>query len=197
MGWRSSSPIHSESSPHVLQIYLQTSIIQIMKIAVLSDSHDHVENLRMVVTEIKGKVEAVIFCGDFCAPFMPAVLKELNLPVYACPGNNDEDQIGQVLRGGDNFHWTPLANEYGEVELDGKKIAFCHYPKLGELLAGTGDYDAVFYGHTHDHRNEKVGNTLLVNPGAVCGIQKGKYGVASYAIYDTSTNTAEIITFTP
>lgn len=163
-----------------------------MKIAILSDSHDHVENLRKVVNDIKGNIEAAIFCGDFCAPFMPPVLAELNIPIYACPGNNDEDQIGQVLKGGENFQWTPLAAEFGEVELGGKKIAFCHYPKLGELLSKSGEYDAVFYGHTHEQLNVMNGNTLLVNPGAICGIQKGKYGVASYAIYNTDTNSAEI-----
>lgn len=165
-----------------------------MKIAILSDSHDHVENLRKVVSQIDGKVQGAIFCGDFVAPFMPSILAKLNIPIYACPGNNDEDQIGQVQKGGENFHWTPLANEFGEVELDSKKLAFCHYPKLGELLAKTGDYAAVFHGHTHESKNEVHVKTLLLNPGAICGIQRGKYGIASYAIYDTSTNSAQIIT---
>jgi hypothetical protein len=31
-----------------------------------------------------------------------------------------------------------------------------------------------------------------VNPGAVCGIKDGKYDEASFAIYDTEGNTAEL-----
>lgn len=164
-----------------------------MKVAILSDIHDNIWNLEKVLIFIKGKVESMIYCGDFCAPFIPPKLASLGIPVYACLGNNDEDQIGLLKQGGEMFNWTFLAEEYGQVELDGKKIAFCHYPKLGELLAKSGDYDVVFHGHTHNSVNETHGKTLLVNPGAVCGIQKGQPGIASYAIYDTKTNTAEII----
>ena len=41
--------------------------------------------------------------------------------------------------------------------------------------------------------NKKFGRTLLLNPGSVCGIIDGKPAKASYAIYDTKTNSANII----
>ena len=166
-----------------------------MKIAGLSDIHDHIWNLEKVLDQIKGGVEAIIFCGDMCAPFTAKVLGSLNIPIYACLGNNDEDHIGMMKKGGSKFTWFHLSQEFGQVKLDGEKIAFCHYPKLAELLAKTEDYDAVFHGHTHVSRNEKRGKTLLLNPGAVCGIQDGKSRVASYSIYDTKTNSARIIEF--
>ena len=96
-------------------------------------------------------------------------------------------------KGDPNIRWVPLGKEFGEIKLGNRKIAFNHYPKLGELLAKTGDYDAVFYGHTHVAVNKKIGKTLLLNPGAVCGIQGGKPGIATYAIYDTKTNSAKIL----
>ena len=166
-----------------------------MKIAVLSDIHDHIDNLRKVLTEINGKVDAVIYCGDMVSPFTTKLLASTDLPTYACLGNNDEDQIGMMKRGGDNFTWTHLSEEFGAVELDGKKIAFCHYPKLAELLAKTDEYSAVFYGHTHISESRILKKTLLLNPGSVCGINfsKAKYDNISYAIYDTNTNTADII----
>ena len=163
-----------------------------MKIAILSDVHDNIWNLKKALDELKGQVDAVIFCGDYCAPFIPPKIAKLKVHVYSCLGNNDEDQICQLQTGGELFSWTPLADEFGKVELDGKKIAFCHYPKLAELLAKSEAYDAVFHGHTHSSRNEKHGKTLLLNPGAVCGIQNGKEGKASFAIYDTKTNSAVI-----
>lgn len=165
-----------------------------MKVALLSDIHDNIWNLQKALNALKDKTEAVIFCGDYCAPFIPPKLAELNVPIYSCLGNNDEDQICQLQTGGPLFTWTPLADEFGTVKLDHKNIAFCHYPKLAELLAKSGEYDAVFHGHTHFSRNEKVGDSILLNPGAICGIQKGVQGVASFAIYDTTTNSAEIIT---
>ena len=165
-----------------------------MKVAVLSDIHDHIWNLDSVLKELnKIKPKAIIFCGDFCAPFIPPKLADLGIKVYACLGNNDEDHIGMVKNGGDNFVWTHLSQEYGEVILDNRKVAFNHYPKLAELQAKSGEYDAVFHGHTHVSRNKKYGKTILVNPGAVCGIQNGKPGKASYAVYNTKTNSAQII----
>lgn len=164
-----------------------------MKILILSDIHDHVENLEKVIKQAGDKAEAVIFCGDLCAPFTAAVFSKINLPTYACLGNVDEDHIMMKDLGGSKIHWTPLAKEFGQVELGGKRIAFCHYPKLAELLAGTKEYDAIFFGHTHKVVNKKVDKTLLVNPGSVCGIEGGEYTTPTYAIYDTEANSAEII----
>ncbi|MBI2009752.1 MAG: metallophosphoesterase [Candidatus Chisholmbacteria bacterium] len=168
-----------------------------MKIAVLSDIHDHIDKLNQVLKQINGKVEVIIFCGDLISPFTTGILAQANLPTYACLGNNDEDHIGMFKKGGSNFTWIHLSQEFGEVELGRRKIAFCHYPKLGELLAKTNDYDAVFFGHTHEVVNKTIGKTLLLNPGAVCGINfdKGDYDLATFAFYDTSTNKAEIVKF--
>lgn len=165
-----------------------------MKIAVLSDIHDHLDNLNKALKEIEGNAKAIIFCGDMCAPFTAAVLAKADLPVYACLGNNDEDQIGLFRKSGKNFTWTGLYQEFGEVELENSKIAFCHHPQLGKLLAKSSEYNAVFHGHTHISRSVILNKTLLLNPGAVCGInpRELKYDKASYAIYDTQTSTAEI-----
>jgi len=97
--------------------------------------------------------------------------------------------------GGRNFTWTHLAQEFGEIELKGRKIAFCHYPKLAELLAKSGEYDAVFHGHTHVFREELHDETILINPGSICGIVEGKYQQPSYAVYDTKTNEVDHIKF--
>ncbi len=165
-----------------------------MKIAILSDIHDNIWNLEKALPLIKSaSCKALIFCGDFVAPFTANLVFEIGLPIYACFGNNDEDHhaIARRLNATQLF---ALTDEFGEVELDGKKIAFCHYPKLGELLAGTGEYAAVFHGHTHDAYNKKVGETILANPGSICGIQGGKPGLASFGIYDTTAHSYEQIT---
>jgi hypothetical protein len=164
-----------------------------MKIAILSDIHDHIDNLAKAIAAAKNaKVEAAIFCGDFCAPYSSKILSTLNVPIYACLGNNDEDQIGLLKLGGKNFTWTHLSQEFGTVELGGKKLAFCHYPRLADLLSKTEEFDAVFFGHTHQAAMGTHGKTLLLNPGAICGIKDGKYDEASYAIYDTDSNAAEL-----
>lgn len=164
-----------------------------MKVLVISDIHDHVWNLQKLIDAQKGKVDSCIACGDYCAPFIGSYLKEFDVPIYACLGNNDEDHIGLFKMAGSKVTWFHLSQEYGTVELDGRKIAFCHYPKLGELLAGTGIYDVVFHGHTHVAHNDVVGKCQFVNPGSVCGIVNGKPSVASYGIYDTNAHIVEIV----
>lgn len=160
-----------------------------MKIAVISDTHDNIKNLIQALQLIKqASCDTLIHCGDFCSPFIPPYLTSLNLPVYACFGNNDEDQGMIYTKSAGKIKFWPLAEEFAEIDLDGKKIAFCHYPKLGELLAGSGDYFAVFHGHTHDAYQKVLGKTLLANPGAVCGIQAGKPGRATFGIFDTTAN---------
>lgn len=163
-----------------------------MKVAVLSDIHDHVINLERVIEQIQGRVEAVVFCGDMCSPFTAGVLATLDIPIYACLGNNDQDQLGLAKLGGDKFQLVPLFQEFGEIELGGKKIAFCHYPKLAELLAKSGKYDAVFHGHIHESYKKTFNQTVFLNPGPVCGLRFDQVVPPSYAIYDTQTNSAEI-----
>lgn len=166
-----------------------------MKIAVLSDIHDNLVNFDQAIRLIKlQNCEAIIFCGDFCAPFTAEKFVQLKLPIYAIFGNNDGDQysIAQVLSQSDFKLWPPR-KEFAEIELDKHKIAFTHYPKLGKLLATTSDYQAVFHGHTHLSYQEQIGSTLLANPGSVCGLVSGLPSPASFGVYNTSDMTFTII----
>jgi uncharacterized protein len=64
-----------------------------MIIAVMSDSHDNIWNLRKALPIIKEKnAGMIIHCGDFVAPFMLKELNEADIPVHGVLGNNDGDQ---------------------------------------------------------------------------------------------------------
>lgn len=158
-----------------------------MQIAVLSDVHDHLENLQQVLAQV-GQAEALLFCGDFCAPFTLKTLAEgFHGPIHAIFGNNDGDAylLLQVARQAGNvtFH-KPIA----QLELGGKRIAVAHYPEIGEALARAGQYDAVFSGHNHIAHSQMLGHTLWGNPGEVMG----RLGQPSFGLYDTNKNVFEI-----
>ena len=53
----------------------------------------------------------------------------------------------------------------------------------------TGDYSAVFSGHTHSYSEERIGDCLWLDSGEVLGFN----GKATCAIYDTEANEAEAI----
>jgi putative phosphoesterase len=159
-----------------------------MLIAVLSDCHDNIWNLEKVLPKLD-TAEVVLFCGDFCAPFTLKMLAEgFPRPIHAVFGNNDGDvflmltvakQVGNVT-----FH-KPIA----QLELGGKRIAVAHYPELGEALALSGKYDAVFSGHNHQDQVMTVGPTLWGNPGEVMG----RFGKPSFGMYDTVMHRFEIL----
>jgi predicted phosphodiesterase len=82
-----------------------------------------------------------------------------------------------------------LHGEYAELDFEGVKVAVTHYPFYARALARTGDYQAVFSGHTHAARQERIGGCLWVNPGDILG-WKDK---PSCALYDTAANSVDIV----
>jgi putative phosphoesterase len=154
-----------------------------MLVAVLSDCHDNIWNLQKVLAEVRG-AEAAIFCGDFCAPFSLKMLADgFSGPVHAVLGNNDGDiyLLLSIAEKSASFH---LHRPVGLIELGGRNIAIAHYPEVGEALARSGQYDAVFSGHTHRSEVQTIGTTLWANPGEVMG----RFGRPSYGLYDTAQN---------
>ena len=158
-----------------------------MKIGIISDSHDRIENTNKALALIKERgAKVLIHCGDFCAPFMMNELAKFGGEVHCVFGNIDDRFVtpNRAKELGINFH-----GDIAELEFDGKKIAVNHYPKIAEGLASTGNYDLVCYGHDHTAAKKKIGNTLFLNPGGLWS-RKTK---TSFAIYDTETNEVEII----
>jgi len=159
-----------------------------MKIGIVSDSHDHIENLQKAIKKLqKENIEALIHCGDFCAPFMFAELEKAGVPVHMCFGNTDDRFMAAQITSTSKS--LTLYGDMGEVNMDGKKIAFTHFPVYAFALASTGKYDVVFHGHTHKRREERVGKTLLINPGEIMG----RAGEVSCAVYDTTTDKVKFI----
>lgn len=153
-----------------------------MKIAVLSDCHDHLDNLSMALSMVRELgAERLFYLGDFCAAFTLAALAEgFKGPIDAVFGNNDGDpfSICGVASGHDHVKLhAPLA----ELEVEGRKIALNHYPELGVRLAESQAYDAVFTGHDHRKYQHRKGQTLWANPGEIMG----RYGEPSFGLYDT------------
>ena len=58
------------------------------KYLVVSDNHGNMSNLEYVIERFRGKIEALIHCGDMEIP--PEMLEELaGCPVYMAEGNCD------------------------------------------------------------------------------------------------------------
>lgn len=141
-----------------------------MKIAIMSDSHDHIPNLRAAVRFCSAYgVSSLIHCGDLISPFMLPELAAFGGAVHLVYGNNAGDQhlISQAC--GVRFPSITLHGHVGAMEAGGRKIAFHHYPDVARALACQGNFDVVCCGHNHVYRTETIGSTLLVNPGELLG----------------------------
>lgn len=162
-----------------------------MKAMVMSDIHDNMQNLKAALSEAdKQGISAIIFLGDFCAPPIFREIAKRNILLYFVFGNVDGEQM-QIAKEAAKMQHVAFERDLLEITLENRKIAICHKPEFAEGLAATGKYDAVFYGHTHEARVEKVGKTLLANPGEV----HGSRGRPSLGIYNTEDNTLRIIVF--
>jgi hypothetical protein len=165
-----------------------------MIIAVMSDSHDNIWNLRDALAIIKNRnVEMIIHCGDFIAPFALTELDQGGVPVHGVFGNNDGDKY--LLT---KFSFTSLTNvtlydPVGLVDTDGFKIAFTHHGIVGEGLAAGGKFDLVCFGHSHKYYFKKFDRTILLNPGEIMG----KDGLPSFCLVDTDTGNVEKIELVP
>jgi putative phosphoesterase len=160
-----------------------------MRLAILSDTHDHLKVLRSILPRLS-QADAALHCGDLCSPFILRQLAEgfKGKPVHVVWGNNEGDvrlmmQIAQVM-GNVTLH-GPLA----QITLDGVRVALNHYPEIAHGLALSGKYDLVCYGHDHKAHQEQLGSCLLLNPGELMGL----YGRKTFAFYDTQTRTAEFV----
>ena len=165
-----------------------------MLIGVFSDVHDNLANLHKALTLFKEHgVESLIFCGDFCSPIPSRVMgNEFEGDIHVVFGNGDGDRFAIANVAKNQFTNLKLHGEYAELEFDGVKVAVTHYPLYAQALARTGDYQAIFSGHTHQLHQQRFGDCLWLNPGEILGWQ----GSPTCALYNTVTNSAEIIDLT-
>ena len=159
------------------------------KIAVISDSHDHVETLERVLKLANAaRAQALLHCGDLCAPFMLNLMAErFGGPIHVVFGNNDGD--GRLLQSvaAKHAHVT-LHGIYAELGIGGRQIAMIHYPEPARRIAQSGVFALVCYGHDHLKHQEQIGQTWLLNPGEVMGLK----GAPTWALYDAVTHTVSI-----
>ena len=159
-----------------------------MRIGIISDIHDNIWALERVLQGV-ASCDALLCLGDICSPFtLTAIAEGFAGPVHVVWGNNDGDRL-LLARNAEKAGNVTLHGEFAELELGECSIAMTHYPQLARALAKSRAYALVCYGHDHQRNAAQVGGSWLVNPGEVMG----RFGVISYAVYDTDRRRAEII----
>lgn len=144
-----------------------------MRIGIISDTHDNLAAIDKAMTAMRSsKVEAVIHCGDFVAPFaMKLILKHvraMDVPFFAVFGNNDGEHHGLSAL------WPELSKGPLHIELDERKLVVVH--DVADLThEDEFSADVVISGHTHlEPVNELRDGRLYLNPGECCGWLTGE-----------------------
>lgn len=147
-----------------------------MKIGVVSDSHDHASLLAQAVMRARDwGAQAILHCGDIIGPNSLRPALAVGLPLHVVHGNNLGDLLSmQRMAHQSNGGLTYYGGD-ATFNLGGRRLFMTHYPHLARGMACTGDFDAVFCGHSHvacvEHVTGAQGATTpLVNPGTVAGL---------------------------
>jgi putative phosphoesterase len=161
-----------------------------MHLAVFSDTHDNLSAVRKAL-EIARRRSAteILHCGDLTSA--PTVELFRGWTLQYVFGNMDRNEteiraaIGRLGAGsscGLELH----------LEREGLRIALLHGNRTEALAAAarSGKYDLVFHGHTHRRRDERVGRTRLVNPGALGSVAADGH---SFCLLDTVAAEVEFI----
>ena len=161
-----------------------------MKIGILSDTHNHIENLQAALGIFKQKsICTIVHCGDLTRLEIVPLLVDFRVIYLAGNGDILWNEIRQNL-----LDMNPLS--FGGLvfkgELDGVKIAATHGHLEGVVagLVNSGEYNFVFCGHSHRHKDERIGKTRLINPGALGGL---KPEPRSICILDLKSGQAEFV----
>jgi len=144
-------------------------------IGIISDSHDHLGNVRRALALFRERgVEIVLHAGDFVSPFVSEPFREAGMRLIGVFGNNDGDKLylRERFSGIGELHFGPH-----EFELGGRKILLMHEPRALDALVASGRYDLIVYGHTH-RAEIREGRPLVINPGELGGWLTGQPSAA-------------------
>jgi hypothetical protein len=161
-----------------------------MKIGILSDMHNHAENLTAALKILEREGVRVVFC---CGDVVDAGLVRLfsGLELHLVEGNIDQ-HMSALARAVERLgNGSTFGLSYATT-LDGKRIAILHghLPDVLSEAIHSGLYDYVFHGHTHRRRDERVGSTRVINPGALGGKREEK---RSIAILDLASDQLRVV----
>jgi len=161
-----------------------------MKVGVLSDTHDDETNLRVALDAYRQqRITQLIHCGDMIGPEIVGQLK--GFQVIYVDGNMDRES-GEIYRRLRELDPHSVVLPTFEGEIADVSIAVTHGDDLAELnrVIRSGIHRFVFTGHTHRRRDETIGPTRVINPGALGGLQ---FESRSYGVVDLVSGEVEVI----
>lgn len=152
-----------------------------MQIGVMSDTHNNENNTRQALEIFRRRgVERIIHCGDITAPRIVALFDGWRVDFLLGNIDREPDALREAVA---QLERASLGRQWAE-EIDGVRLAATHGhdEALLRSLIGSGHNHYVFHGHSHRRRDEVVGGTRVVNPGALGGLRPQTRSVCVIAL---------------
>ncbi len=143
-----------------------------MRCIVVSDTHRHFGALEKVYL-LHRDADLFIHCGDGCGDVETFRAVYPTVPLIAVSGNCDagnSDPVQRVLE----------LDGFRVLVVHGHRYAVKHGPEALFDFASAGGFDLVLFGHTHTPYCKRIGDLLLLNPGALA--QRGNLCFATLDI---------------
>ena len=159
-----------------------------MKIGILSDTHDDIDNVKEAIYRFKEqKVELIIHAGDFVFPgiideFKTSQNEDWHPKLVGVLDNNDGEKLilsKKFVEVGGELH-----GEFFDDFIDGLRFG------IPVAAVGSKMYDVFIYVHTHIKEENKIGDTIVLNPGTGHKKVKSVSGVIQEGgtiVFDTQT----------
>lgn len=135
-----------------------------MLLGILSDSHGRIDTTRKAVSMlVEAGATTLIHLGDIGSE---EVLEELTVARSMVVFGNCDDET-MLARHAERLG-VHVCHPIGRIEHAGKRIAFSHGHLTHVIRAALEEnVDYLLHGHTHEVRDERIGSTRVINPGAL------------------------------
>ena len=161
-----------------------------MRIGVVSDTHNHLPNVRRIVALFaEAGVERVVHTGDITQAKTLRALGELDAPLVGVFGNNDQGERESLERAAEELGME-LAQAPLGLHWAGRRILVVHDPR--DLEPHFDGHDLALHGHTHERRIDRAAGRLIFNPGECAGYLAGRNAVG---VVDLANLEVEILRF--
>ena len=156
-------------------------------IAVISDIHDNLANLKTALDYAKNRsANALFVLGDITnADTLKYIAKNFSEKIYLVSGNMEVSDIEKESKKYSNIIY--LGRQGGVIKIADRKIGLCHEPYLANNLIKQGA-EMIFHGHTHKPWEEIKNGIKLINPGNI----SNTIYPTSFALWDEVTNELEL-----
>lgn len=158
-----------------------------MYLAAIADTHSRLDQIPKALNLFASfKVTHVIHCGDIADAAAVRLFKDFH--THFVFGNCDTDR--KTLRAAISEIGATCCEDFGQLEIEDKKIAFLHGDDASRLRreSSSGAHDYLFHGHSHHAGHHRLGPTLILNPGALHRATRH-----TIAILDLATGQFEIL----